>query len=142
MKYLIAGHKKHRESSLEPENHEKQLFISVWDREVGQIRCFCLKSDPKSNWTPLSPSGEFSCFGSRFRTKTSDFSNFPFSDAPKKLVFVVFRFQRTFPVFFMNYNQLFGVETSKYPKFRSGGHSLHIITMILHICYNFRRMGS
>ena len=37
---LIVDHKKHRKSSLEPENHEKQLFVSVWDREVGKMRGF------------------------------------------------------------------------------------------------------
>ena len=41
-------------TSLEPENHEKQLFISVWNREVRKLRDFCSTSAPKNNSIPLN----------------------------------------------------------------------------------------
>ena len=52
-------------------------------------------------------------FLSRFRTKSSQFSSFPVPNAYKKLFFRVFRFQRSFPIFFMIYKQLFRVWNTK-----------------------------
>ena len=51
---FISDHKKYRESSLEPGKHEKQLFISVWNREVRKLRGFCSTSAPKNNSIPLN----------------------------------------------------------------------------------------
>ena len=51
--------------------------------------------------------GNGTVFWRRSQTKTSQFSNFPVPNAYKKLFFVFSRFQRTFPIFFMNCNQLF-----------------------------------
>ena len=46
--YFISGHKKHRESSLEPGKHENQLFMNVWDRETGKLRGFGSTSAPQT----------------------------------------------------------------------------------------------
>ena len=51
--------------------------------------------------------GNEAVFWRRIQTKTSQFSNFPVPNAYKKLFFVFSRFQRTFPIFFMNCKQLF-----------------------------------
>ena len=46
--YFISDHKKHGKSSLEPEKHENQLFMSVRNRETGKWRGFGSTSAPKT----------------------------------------------------------------------------------------------
>ena len=83
-------------SSFRAGKHENQLFISVWNRETGKLRGFGSILAAKQQIL-----GKMSCFRSRCRTKTSPFSNFPVPNAHKKLIFVFFSFQRTYPMFFM-----------------------------------------
>ena len=114
---LILDNKKHRKSSLEPGKHEKQLFISNRSLQTYRKHQFTSIGGLILDCYSLEIQGKLSCFWSWFRTKTSQFSNFPVPNAYKKLFFVVFRFQRTFPIFFMNWNQLFrewNIETLKF----------------------------